>query len=96
MAKRKGRKDYEQFSKKLSKWLLLFWAFYRILTWAAVVMRPEVSTALHGLTTGVDEAAMCVVITYTVNSTSEKAIIHYFTAKVEAGEKDDDKEDDNG
>ena len=100
MAKKKSPKDYEQFSKRLSKWVLIFWAFYRFITWAAVVMRPDVSVALHSLTTGVDEAAMCVVISYTVNSTSEKAILNYFAVKAKNGDddedKEDDKEDDNG
>ena len=103
MARRKTQKDYEQFSKKLSKWVLIFWAVYRILTLAVAIIRPDVTQGLTALTTGVDDAAMCVVISYTVNSATEKVAINYFTAKADIakalGEKDEKESsegDENG
>ena len=81
----RNTKDYQQFSKRLSKWLLIFWGAYRIFTLIAAILRPEITTGLTALTAGVDDAAMCVVISYTVNSATEKVVTHYFSAK--AGER---------
>lgn len=101
MATRKRQaKNFEQFSKKLSKWVLIFWAVYRILTLVIAILRPDITTGLTALTHGVDDAAMCVVISYTANSATEKVAVQYFTAKHEALAKDKDKdteeESDNG
>ena len=92
--RRRQKKDYEQFSKRLSKWVLIFWAAYRIFTLAVAIARPEITTGLATLTHGVDDAAMCVVISYTVNSASEKMAIQYFAAKVKEREADEDEEED--
>lgn len=94
MAKKRAQKDYEQFSKRLSKWLLIFWAIYRVFTLAASFARPEVVTGLTALTTGVDDAAMCVVISYTVNSATEKVATKYFAART-VGLANDDKEEED-
>ena len=109
--KKNAQKDYEQFSKRLSKWLLIFWAVYGTFTLIAAILRPEITTGLNALTTGVDDAAMCVVISYTVNSATEKVVVNYFAAKAgerkklfaslgsgddEEEEEKDKKEDDNG
>lgn len=101
MATRKRQaKNFEQFSKKLSKWVLIFWAVYRILTLVIAILRPDITTGLTALTHGVDDAAMCVVISYTANSATEKVAVQYFTSKHEALEKEKDKdteeESDNG
>ena len=85
-----GQREYEQFSKRLSKWLLIFWAAYRILTLVVAIIRPDITTGLTALTHGVDDAAMCVVISYTVNSATEKVTTNYFASKsVERADKDD-------
>lgn len=76
-----NQRAYEQFSKRLSKWLLIFWAVYRILTLVVAIIRPDITTGLTTLTHGVDDAAMCVVISYTVNSATEKVTTNYFAAK---------------
>jgi hypothetical protein len=92
---------YEQFSKRLSKWVLIFWAAYRILTLVVAILRPDITAGLAALTNGVDDAAMCVVISYTVNSATEKVAINYFNAKSGERQKimdsltgNEDKEDD--
>ena len=101
MATRK-QKEFEQFSKKLSKWVLIFWAVYRVLVLIVAILRPAIASGLTALTAGVDDAAMCVVISYTVNSATEKVAIHYFTAKCDerkalAGDDEEEKqEDENG
>ena len=80
--------------------MLIFWAVYRILTLVIAILRPDITTGLTALTHGVDDAAMCVVISYTANSATEKVAVQYFTAKHEALAKDKDKdneeESDNG
>lgn len=81
--RKKKKQEFEQFSKKLSRWVLVFWAVYRILALVAVVIRPDIASGLTALTVGVDDAAMCVVISYTVNSATEKVAVQYFTAKTE-------------
>lgn len=83
-----------------------FWAIYRIATLIIVSLVPTAATALTALVQGVDAAAMCNVIAYTVNSSSERAILGYFGAKtgtmnaafkaMSGGTMDDeDEQDDN-
>jgi len=96
MARKKAKKDYEQFSKRLSKWVLIFWAVYRIFTLVVSLLRPEIITGLATLTRGVDDAAMCVVISYTANSATEKVTKYYFSAKEAEREKEEkDEKDEN-
>ena len=95
MAGRNGNKNFEQFSKKLSKWVLIFWAIYRIMTVAVAIIRPDVADHLYRLVTGVDDAAMCVVISYTANSATEKISIQYFNAKAKIAGADNDEDKEN-
>ena len=74
-------KNYEQFSKRLSRCVLIFWGVYRVLTLVVAVIHPDITQGLTALTVGIDDAAMCVVISYTVNSATEKVAINYFGSK---------------
>ena len=86
-------------SKNITKWILFFWGLYRICSLVVGILRPEIIGGLTALTTGVDDLAMVVVISYLVHSGSEAAVTKYFENKaIERkgmySQKDDDDDED--
>ena len=100
-----GRKvNFTQFSKKLAKYVLIFWGIIRVLNFIVIALRPESGGALVSLQHGADDIAMAIVIAYTCNSLGEKVTTKiadgYFARERESGVtgggKDKDKERDGG
>ena len=93
------KKTYEQFSKKLAKFVLIFWGVIRVLNFAVIAFRPDTGSALVSLQHGADDIAMAIVIAYTCNSLGEKVTTKiadgYFSRdRANKEDKKDDEEED--
>ena len=63
---------YIQFSKRLTAFVLIFWAIYRGAQLVVGVIEPSIASALVRLSSGIDTVAIAFGITYTSNSIAEK------------------------
>lgn len=79
---------YVQFSKRIATAIAVFWCVYRILNIVIIFFRPELSTALCQMLSGVDDVMMVSIGFYTGNSVVEKGITGYFGAKSAAADSD--------
>lgn len=73
--------EQQRLSKRIAKGVLIFWGVYRIVTLCVSLWRPEIIQGLTALTTGVDDLASVVVISYLVHSGSENIVGKYFSSK---------------
>ena len=90
----------EQFSKRMSKFVLIFWGIMRILNFVVISLKPDTGNALIQLQHGADDIAMTIVIAYNCNSLGEKIgtliASGYFSRKrtaLPASDNDDDEAD---
>lgn len=65
---------YIQFSKRITAFVLIFWAVYRSAQLAVGVIEPSIADALVKLSSGIDTVAIAFGITYTGNSIAEKVM----------------------
>ena len=65
---------YVQFSKRITAFVLIFWAVYRSAQLAVGVIEPSIADALVKLSSGIDTVAIAFGITYTGNSIAEKVM----------------------
>ena len=63
---------YIQFSKRITAFVLIFWAVYRSAQLAVGVIEPSIADALVKLSSGIDTVAIAFGIAYTGNSVCEK------------------------
>ena len=96
----------KQFSKRLARWTSVFWFAY--LTWLSILMMLEPSVALYSfyMSIVVSVVMMINVISYSVNSITEKRIFGMLDrAKIElqlgpvkasVGKQDSEEEGENG
>ena len=96
----------KQFSKRLARWTSVFWFAY--LTWLSILMMLEPSVALYSfyMSIVVSIVMMINVISYSVNSITEKRIFGMLDrAKIElqlgpvkasVGKQDSEEEGENG
>ena len=96
----------KQFSKRLARWTSVFWFVY--LTWLSILMMLEPSVALYSfyMSIVVSIVMMINVISYSVNSITEKRIFGMLDrAKIElqlgpvkasVGKQDSEEEGENG
>lgn len=68
---------YIQFSKRITAFVLIFWAVYRGAQLAVGVIEPSIADALVKLSSGIDTVAIAFGITYAGNSAIEKALNAY-------------------
>ena len=87
------KKQYVQFSKRLATLVAVSWVCFRVLGMVFVLLKPEISTAVTSMLTGVDDALIVSIGFYTGNSVAEKGIVNYFKAKTSNGT---DEETENG
>ena len=63
---------YIQFSKRMTAFILIFWAIYRSAQLVVGVIEPSIASSLVRLSSGIDTVAIAFGITYTSNSIAEK------------------------
>lgn len=93
-AAKKGAKTALQFSKKLSIFVSVFWALYRLCIAAAIVIQPETAEAMVTLVKGVDSVMMVNLGFYCGNSVSEKAILAWMDTKNSEGNESESGKND--
>lgn len=75
------RKEYVQFSKKITIAATVLWGCFRLLTLILIAFRPETAEALTTFQRGADDVMMVAIGFYCGNSVAEKGILGYFNAK---------------
>lgn len=75
------RKQYVQFSKKVTIAVTALWGGFRLLTLILIAFRPETAVALTAFQQGSDDVMMVAIGFYCGNSVAEKSILGYFKAK---------------
>ncbi len=75
------RKQYVQFSKKVTIAVTVLWGGFRLLTLILIAFRPETAEALTVFQQGSDDVMMVAIGFYCGNSVAEKGILGYFKAK---------------
>lgn len=65
---------YIQFSKRITAFVLIFWAVYRSAQLAVGGIEPSIADALVKLSSGIDTVAIAFGIAYSANSVCEKYI----------------------
>lgn len=63
---------YVQFSKRMTAFILIFWAVYRSAQLVVGVIEPSISEALVKLSSGIDTVAIAFGLAYSANSVCEK------------------------
>lgn len=84
------RKQYVQFSKRITIAVTVMWAAFRTMTLALIAFRPETAEALTAFQQGVDDVMMVAIGFYCGNSVAEKGILGYFKARKQNQTEDDD------
>ena len=95
---------YIQFSKRMTAFVLIFWAVYRSAQLFVGVLEPSMATALVKLSSGIDTVAIAFGITYTGNSIAEKITnahkevqkMMYQNTDDETNDKNESSDDENG
>ena len=64
---------YIQFSKRMTAFILIFWAVYRSAQLVVGVLEPSLASSLVRLSSGIDTVAIAFGLAYTGNSIFEKA-----------------------
>ena len=75
------KKQYVQFSKRITVAVTTMWAFFRLITLLLIAFRPETANALTAFQQGVDDVMMVAIGFYCGNSVAEKGILGYFKAR---------------
>lgn len=75
------RKEYVQFSKKITIAATVLWGCFRLLTLILIAFRPDTAEALTTFQQGADDVMMVAIGFYCGNSVAEKGILGYFNAK---------------
>lgn len=88
-----SKKQYVQFSKKVTIAVTVLWAAFRTMTLALIAFRPETAEALTAFQQGVDDVMMVAIGFYCGNSVAEKGILGYFKARQKAQLSDDSDEE---
>lgn len=83
------RKEYVQFSKRITVAVIVMWASFRTMTLILIAFRPETATALTAFQQGVDDVMIVALGFYCGNSVAEKGILGYFKARKESQVEDD-------
>lgn len=87
---------YIQFSKRITAFVLIFWAIYRSAQLAVGVIEPSIADALVKLSSGIDTVAIAFGVAYSANSVCEKylnvqkEIQKMMYVNVDDSSKDDD------
>lgn len=90
------KKQYVQFSKRITVAVTAMWCAFRLLTMVLIAFRPETAEALTTFQQGSDDVMMVAIGFYCGNSVAEKGILGYFKAKSQDQTVDDtsDNEED--
>lgn len=75
------KKQYVQFSKRITVAVTAMWCVFRLLTMALIAFRPETAEALTTFQQGSDDVMMVAIGFYCGNSVAEKGILGYFKSK---------------
>lgn len=75
------RKEYVQFSKKITIAATVLWGCFRLLTLILIAFRPDTAEALTTFQRGADDVMMVAIGFYCGNSVAEKGILGYFNSK---------------
>ncbi len=83
------KKQYVQFSKRITVAVTVMWCAFRLLTMVLIAFRPETAEALTTFQKGSDDVMMVAIGFYCGNSVAEKGILGYFKAKTQDQTVDD-------
>lgn len=75
------KKQYVQFSKRITVAVTAMWCVFRLLTMVLIAFRPETAEALTTFQQGSDDVMMVAIGFYCSNSVAEKGILGYFKSK---------------
>lgn len=75
------KKQYVQFSKRITVAVTAMWCVFRLLTMVLIAFRPETAEALTTFQQGSDDVIMVAIGFYCGNSVAEKGILGYFKTK---------------
>lgn len=75
------KKQYVQFSKRITVAVTAMWCVFRLLTMVLIAFRPETAEALTTFQQGSDDVMMVAIGFYCGNSVAEKGILGYFKSK---------------
>lgn len=75
------KKQYVQFSKRITVAVTAMWCVFRLLTMVLIAFRPETAEALTTFQQGSDDVMMVAIGFYCGNSVAEKGILGYFKTK---------------
>ena len=75
------KKQYVQFSKRITVAVTAMWCVFRLLTMVLITFRPETAEALTTFQQGSDDVIMVAIGFYCGNSVAEKGILGYFKTK---------------
>lgn len=75
------KKQYVQFSKRITVAVTAMWCAFRLLTMILIAFRPETAEALTTFQQGSDDVMMVAIGFYCGNSVAEKGILGYFKAR---------------
>lgn len=91
------KKQYVQFSKRITIAVTIMWAAFRLITLALIAFRPDTAEALTTFQQGADDVMMVGIGFYCGNSVAEKGILGYFGAKNRSLSENDsfDEEDED-
>ena len=83
------KKQYVQFSKRITVAVTAMWCMFRLMTMALIAFRPETAEALTTFQNGSDDVIMVAIGFYCGNSVAEKGILGYFKARTQNQTTDD-------
>ena len=75
------KKQYVQFSKRITVTVSVMWCAFRVFTLILIAFRPEIAEAMTAFQKGADDVMMIALGFYCGNSVAEKGILGYFNAK---------------
>lgn len=76
-----AKKEYVQYSKRLTTFVMVAWVIFRVLSLVVIALRPEADSALVALQKGADDVTIVAIGFYCGNSVAEKGIVNYFHAR---------------
>lgn len=76
-----SKKQYVQFSKRITIAVTVMWCAFRLITLVLIGFRPNTAEALTSFQQGADDIMIVAIGFYCGNSVAEKGILGYFGAK---------------
>jgi len=90
-----SKKQYVQFSKRITVAVTALWGFFRLITLVLIAFRPETADALTTFQQGSDDIMMVAIGFYCGNSVAEKGILGYFSARKQNQTEDEDSSEED-